>query len=46
MTDYNHQLIELLNEKIRRLEQGKMALTKEVSRLKRENRELRKTFKQ
>lgn len=42
MTDYNAMLIDLLNEKIRRLEQGKNEQRKEINRLKAEMRELKK----
>lgn len=42
MTDYNAMLIDLLNEKIRRLEQGKNEQRKEINRLKAEIRELKK----
>lgn len=42
MTDYNAMLIDLLNEKIRRLEQGKNEQRKEINRLKVEIRELKK----
>ena len=42
MTDYNAMLIDLLNEKIRRLEQGKSEQRKEINRLKVEIRELKK----
>ena len=42
MTDYNAQLIDLLNEKILRLEQDKDRQRKEINRLKRYVRELEK----
>ena len=42
MTDYNAMLIDLLNEKIRRLEQAKNEQRKEINRLKDEIRELKK----
>lgn len=42
MTDYNSMLIDLLNEKIRRLEQGKNEQRKEINRLRAEIRELKK----
>ena len=42
MTDYNAMLIDLLNEKIRRLEQGKNEQRKEINRLKAEIREIKK----
>mgnify|MGYP004536928715 CR=1 FL=1 len=40
--DYNAMLIDLLNEKIRRLEQGENEQRKEINRLKLEIRELKK----
>ncbi|MBQ6907334.1 MAG: hypothetical protein IJQ28_03050 [Clostridia bacterium] len=42
MTDYNAMLIDLLNDKIHRLEQAKEAQRKEINRLKAEIRELKK----
>ena len=42
MTDYNAMLIDLLNEKIRRLEQGKDEQRKLINRLKKEIKELKK----
>ena len=42
MTDYNAQLIDLLTEKIRRLEQEKDKQRKEINRLKRQIREMEK----
>lgn len=42
MTDYNEQLIDLLNEKIRRLEQEKDRQRKEINRLKRQIKEMDK----
>ena len=42
MTDYNAMLIDLLNNKIRRLEQGKNEQRKEINRLKLEIRKLKK----
>lgn len=42
MTDYNAMLIELLNDKIHRLEQGKNEQRKEINRLKAEIRALKK----
>ena len=42
MTDYNAMLIDLLNEKINRLEQGKSEQRKEINRLRAEIRELKK----
>lgn len=42
MLDYNAMLIDLLNEKICRLEQGKSEQRKEINRLKKEIRELKK----
>ena len=43
MTDYKNQLlIELLKEKVRRLENEKESQRKEINRLKKEVRELRK----
>ena len=43
MTDYNSMLIDLLNEKISRLEREKNAQRKEINRLKKELSELKKT---
>lgn len=43
MTDYNAMLIDLLNEKIFRLEQMKESQRKEINRLKKRIRELEKT---
>lgn len=40
--DYNAMLIDLLNDKIRRLEQGKNEQRKEINRLKAEIRALKK----
>lgn len=45
MTDYNKLLIDLLNEKIQRLERDKANLIKENSALKRELSKLKKQFK-
>ena len=42
MTDYKDQLIELLNEKVRRLENDKECQRKEINRLKKEIRQLKK----
>lgn len=42
MSDYNAMLIDLLNEKVRRLEQGKNEQRKEINRLKAEIRGLKK----
>lgn len=42
MTDYNAMLIDLLNEKIHRLEQGKNEQRKEINRLKNEIKALKK----
>lgn len=42
MPDYNAMLIDLLNEKISRLEQGKNEQRKEINRLKLEIRKLKK----
>ena len=42
MTDYNAQLIDLLNEKIRRLEQEKDRQRKEINRQTRRIKELEK----
>ena len=42
MCDYNTQLIDLLNEKILRLEQEKDRQRKEINRLKRQIREMEK----
>ena len=42
MMDYNAQLIDLLNEKIRRLEQDKDRQRKEINRLKRQIHEMEK----
>lgn len=42
MTDYNAQLIDLLNEKVRRLEQEKGKQRKEINRLTRHIKELEK----
>ena len=42
MTDYNAQLIDLLNEKIRRLEQEKDRQRKEINRQARRIKELEK----
>ena len=43
MTDYNAMLVELLNEKISRLELEKNAQCREINRLKKELSELKKT---
>ncbi len=45
MTDYNRMLIDLLNEKIQRLERDKANLIKENSALKRELSKLKKQIK-
>ena len=45
MTDYNKMLIDLLNEKIQRLERDKANLIKENSALKRELSKLKKQIK-
>lgn len=42
MTDYNALLIDMLQEKIHRLEQAKDAQRKEINRLKKELREAKK----
>lgn len=42
MTDYKNRLIELLEEKIRRLENDRESQRKEINRLKREIREIKK----
>lgn len=42
MTDYNAQLIDLLNEKNRKLEQEKDKMRKEINRLKRQIHEMEK----
>ena len=42
MTDYNAQLIDLLNEKIRKLEQEKERQRKEINRQARRIKELEK----
>ena len=42
MIDYNALLIDMLQEKIRRLEQAKDAQRKEINRLKKELREAKK----
>ena len=42
MTDYNAMLIDLLNEKIRRLEQGKDEQRKLINRLQKEIKFLKK----
>ena len=42
MTDYKDRLIELLEEKVRRLENEKESQHKEINRLKKEIRELKK----
>lgn len=42
MTDFTAQMIELLTEKIRRLEQEKDKQRKEINRLKRQIREMEK----
>lgn len=42
MVDYNAQLIDLLNDKIRRLEQEKDKMRKEINRLKRQIHEMEK----
>ena len=42
MTDYKDRLIELLNEKVRRLENEKESQRKEINWLKKEVRELKK----
>ncbi len=43
MADYNSLLIELLQEKIQRLEQAKEAQRKEINRLKRQIKEMKKS---
>ena len=43
MTDYNAMLIDLLNEKIQRLEHQKDEYRKEVNRLKKQIKELKKS---
>lgn len=43
MTDYNAMLIDLLNEKIQRLEQQKDEYRKEVNRLKKQIKEMKKS---
>jgi cell division protein FtsB len=45
MTDYNKMLIDLLNEKVERLERDKANLIKENSTLKRELSKLKKQIK-
>ena len=42
MTDYNAMLIDLLNDKIRRLEQSKNEQRKEINRLKKQLRDMKK----
>ena len=42
MTDYNAMLIDLLNDKIRRLEQGKDEQRKLINRLQKEIKTLKK----
>ena len=42
MADYNAMLIDLLNEKIRNLLNDKVAMRKEIKKLKAEIRELKK----
>lgn len=42
MTDYNAMLIDLLNDKIRRLEQSKNEQRKEINRLKKQLRDMNK----
>ena len=42
MADYNAMLIDLLNEKIKDLINDKVAMRKEIKKLKTENRELKK----
>lgn len=42
MTDYNKMLIDLLDEKIRRLEHEKDEQRREINRLKKEIKELKK----
>lgn len=42
MTDYKDRLIELLEEKVRRLENDRESQRKEINRLKKEIRELKK----
>lgn len=42
MTDYNAMLIDLLNEKIKDLINDKVAMRKEIKKLKAEIRELKK----
>ena len=43
MTDYNAMLIDLLNEKIQRLEHQKYEYRKEVNRLKKQIKEMKKS---
>ena len=43
MTDYNAMLIDLLNEKIQRLEHQKDEYRKEVNRLKKQLKEMKKS---
>ena len=43
MTDYNAMLIDLLNEKIQRLEHQKDEYRKEVNRLKKQIKEMKKS---
>ncbi len=43
MTDYNAMLIDLLNEKIQRLEHQKDEYRKEVNRLKKQIKEMQKS---
>lgn len=45
MTDYNKMLIDLLNEKIQRLENEKDRQRKEINRLQHELSKLKKQFK-
>ena len=43
MTDYNAMLIDLLNEKIQRLEHQKDEYRKEVNRLKKQIKDMKKS---
>lgn len=43
MTDYNAMLIDLLNDKIQRLEHQKDEYRKEVNRLKKQIKEMKKS---
>ena len=43
MTDYNAMLIDLLNEKIQRLEHQKDEYRKEVNRVKKQIKEMKKS---